>query len=56
MPVYMGSRFSLPTGGRAGQTEEVKEVLKDLPLLLHLVDAGKKVERLIPQCQLVGGH
>ena len=30
MPVYKGSRFSLRTGGRASQTEVVKEVLADL--------------------------
>ena len=30
MPVYMGSRFSLRTGARAGPPEVVQEALADL--------------------------
>ena len=30
MPVYIGSRFSLRTGGRAGPPEVVQEALADL--------------------------
>ena len=57
MPVYKGSRFSLRTGGRASQTEVVKEVLADLFFVsTWLVDAGTHIARLIPQRQLVGGH
>ena len=32
MPVYMGSRFSLRTGARAGPPEVVQEALADLKM------------------------
>ena len=57
MPVYKGLRFSLRTGGRASQTEVVKEVLADLFFVsTWLVDAGTHIARLMSQRQLVGGH
>ena len=34
MPVYIGSRFSLRTGARAGPPEVVQEALADLKMLL----------------------
>ena len=45
MPVYMGSRFSLRTGVRAGPPEVVQEALADLKtiLLSHMIFSVKVV-------------